>query len=159
MVLSWHGGLKPEPGMGSAGAAMERVVDRRIRPHPFALGQVIGAAVVGTATGLFLNLVAVVVFSAGLAAGAAVSAIVCRWRPGFGAAGWKLWIVGSLANPVVLAGAAFSASEYECLLGWKTGWDCLFADIGPFVTGLGLLPPLAGLLARWWAGRAAKAKM
>ena len=108
---------------------MERVVDRRFRPHPFALGQVIGAAVVGSATGLFLNLLAVVVFSAGLAAGAAVSAIVCRWRPGFGAAGWKLWLVGSLANPVVLAAAAFSASEYECLLGWKTGWDCLFAEI------------------------------
>jgi hypothetical protein len=107
--------------------------------------------VVGSATGLFLNLMAVVAFSACLALGATVSAFVCRWRPGFGAAGWKLWIVGSVANPLVLAAAAFSASEYECLLGRKTGWDCLFAEIGPFVTGLGLLPSLAGLLARWWA--------
>jgi hypothetical protein len=138
---------------------MARVVDRRIRPHPFALGQVIGAAVVATATGLFLNVLAVAVFSACLAAGAAVSAMVCRWRPGFGAAGWKLWLVGSLANPLVLAGAAFSVSEYECLLGWKIGWHCMFADIGPFVTVLGLLSPLAGLLVRWWARRAAKAKM
>jgi hypothetical protein len=148
-----------DPTVRSAGAAMARIVDRRIRPDPFALGQVIGAAVVGTATGTFLNLMAVAVFSAGLAAGAAVSALICRWRPGFGAAGWKLWIAGSLGNPVVLAAAAFSASEYECLLGWKTGWDCLFADIGPFVAGLGLLPPLAGLLARWLARRAAKPKL
>ena len=28
--------------------------------------------------------------------------------------------------------AAFSVSEYECLLGWKTGWNCLFPEIGPF---------------------------
>ncbi len=133
------------------------VVDRRIRPHPFALGQVVGAAVVGIATGLFFDWVAVAIFSAGLAAGAAVSATACRWWPGFDAAGWKLWLVGSLANPLVLAGAAFSASEYECLLGWKTGWDCLFAEIGPFVTGLGLLPPFAGLLTRWWARRTAPA--
>ena len=130
---------------------MGRVVDRRISPHPFALGQVIGAAVVGSVTGTFFDWVAVAVFSAGLAAGATVSAIICRWRPGFGAAGWKLWVVGSLANPLVLAAAVFSASEYECLLGWKTGWGCMFADIGPFVTGLGLLPPLAGLLTRWCA--------
>ena len=27
----------------------------------------------------------------------------------------------------------------------------LFAEIGPFVTGLGLLPPFAGLLTRWRA--------
>ena len=77
---------------------MGRVVDR-MRPHPFALGQVIVAAVVGSATGLFFNLVAVVTFSAGLAAGAAVSSLICRWRPGFEAAGRKLWAVGSIAIP------------------------------------------------------------
>ena len=77
---------------------MGRVVDR-MRPHPFALGQVIVAAVVGSATGLFFNLVAVVTFSAGLAAGAAVSSLIRRWRPGFEAAGRKLWAVGSIAIP------------------------------------------------------------
>ena len=126
-----------------------------MRLDPFALGQVVGAATIGIVTGLFFNATAVAAFSATLAAGAAASALICRWWPGFGAAGWKLWIAGSLANPVVLAAAAFSVSEYECLLGWKTGWSCLFVEIGPFVTGLGLLPPVAGLLYRWWARRGA----
>jgi len=126
-----------------------------MRLHPFASGQVVGAAIIGSVTGLFFNATAVAGFSATLAVGAAVSALICRWRPGFDAAGWKLWIAGSLANPVVLAAAAFSVSEYECLLRWKTGWNCLFVEIGPFVTGLGLVPPLMGLLYRWWARRAA----
>jgi hypothetical protein len=134
---------------------MGKVVSR-MRPHPFALGQVIGAAIVGSATGLFFDLVAVVVFSASLAAGAVVSSLFCRWRPGFEATGWKLLAVASIANPLVLAATAFSVSEYECLLGGKTGWNCLFAEIGPFVTGLGLLPPIIGLLTRGWSHRTAE---
>jgi hypothetical protein len=123
------------------------------RPHPFALGQVIGALAIGVLSGALFNLLAVLVFCLGLAAGAAVSALVCRWRPGFDAAGWKLWLVGTLANPVTFLALAYSASEYECLIGRRTGWDCLLVEIGPFVAGLGCLPPIVGLLVRWWAGR------
>ena len=123
------------------------------RPHPFVLGQVIGAFTVGVLTGAFFNLQAVMVFCVGLAAGAAVSAIICRWRPGFEAAGWKLWLVGTIANPVTLSALVHSASEYECLLGKRTGWDCMLVEIGPFIAGLGCLPPLVGLLVRWWARR------
>ncbi len=60
--------------------------------------------------------------------------------------------MASLANPLVLAGVVWSAIQYECFIGRKSGWDCLFAEVGPFVTGMGLLPPLLGLAARWFAG-------
>jgi hypothetical protein len=125
------------------------------RLHPFAAGQVIGALAVGMLTGAFLNMTTIVLFCLSLAGGAAVSALVCKWRPGFEAAGWKLWLVGTLANPVTLAALAFSASEYECLLGRHTGWDCILSGIGPLIAGLGCLPPIFGLLARWWARRRA----
>jgi|EndMetStandDraft_4_1072995.scaffolds.fasta_scaffold539120_2 small basic protein len=126
-----------------------------MRPHPFLLGQVIGALAVGLFTGVFLNIPTIVVFCLSLAGGAAVSALICRWRPGFDAAGWKLWLVGTFANPVMLAALAFTASEYECLLGRRTGWDCILSGIGPFIAGLCCLPPIVGLLARWWARRRA----
>lgn len=121
------------------------------RPHPFALGHVIGALAVGVLTAAFLNLPATIVFCVGLAAGAALSALICRWRPGFEAAGWKLWLAGTIANPVTLLALAYSASEYECLLGRRTGWDCILMDIGPLIAAMGCLPPVMGLLMRWWA--------
>ena len=38
----------------------------------------------------------------------------------------------------------------ECLLGWKTGWNCMFFDLGPKVACMCLLPPVGGLLWRGW---------
>jgi hypothetical protein len=121
------------------------------RPHPFALGQLISSLTVGALTAVFFNPLAVMMFCLGLAAGAAISVLICRWRPGFESAGWKLWLVGTIANPVTLAALVYSASEYECLLGRRTGWDCMLVEIGAFIAGLGCLPPTAGLLVRWWA--------
>ena len=116
----------------------------------FVLGHVIAAFVAGAVAGTFLDLKAVMVFSSVLAASAIVSALVCwRW-PGFEAAGWKLWLIGILANPLFLTAAAFSADQYDCLLGRKTGWNCMLSDVGPMVAGMCLLPPIGGLLWRWW---------
>jgi hypothetical protein len=121
--------------------------------HPFVYGHVIAAVVAGSIAGAFLDLKAVMVFSSVLAAGAIVSALVCwRW-PGFTAVGWQLWLIGCLANPLFLAAVAFSADQYECLLGRKTGWNCMFSDLGPLVAGMCVLPPLGGLLWRWWKRR------
>ena len=131
---------------------MEKRV-QRTRWHPFALGQVIGAFAIGLFTGAFLNPLAILVFCTSLAIGAAASALVCWWRPGFNAAGWKLWLVGTLANPVTLLALAYSASEYECLMGRRTGWDCMLSGIGPYIAALGCLPPLVGLIVRWWSRR------
>jgi hypothetical protein len=120
------------------------------RIDPFALGHVIAALVAGAVAGSFLDLKAVLVFSSVLAASAIVSALVCWWWPGFTAAAWKLWLIGILANPLFLAAVAFSIDQYECLLGRKTGWNCMFSDLGPKVACMCLLPPIGGLLWRGW---------
>jgi hypothetical protein len=125
----------------------------RMRVHPFALGQVASAFVVGTLTAAFFNLGVVVLFCAILALGAGSSALICRWRPGFDAPGWKLWLTGTLANPVTLGAVIYSAREYECLLGQRTGWDCMLVEIGPFLAAIGCAPPLVGIVVRWWASR------
>ena len=120
------------------------------RIAPFVFGHVMGALAAGAVAGAFLDLEAVLVFSSVLAASAVVSAVVCwRW-PGFDAAAWKLWLVGVIANPMFLAAVAFSVDQYECLIGRKTGWNCMFSDLGPMVAGMCLLPPIGGLLWRAW---------
>jgi hypothetical protein len=124
-----------------------------MRLHPFLLGQVIGAFAIGLLSGVFFNVVAILVFCLGLAAGAAVSAWVCRWRPGFEGAWWKLWLVGAFANPVTLLALGYTASDYECLIGTRTGWDCILSAITPFIAVLGCVPPLVGLIVRWWSRR------
>ncbi len=123
------------------------------RIHPFALGHVVGAFFLGGVSGAFLDLKAVMVFSTVLAASAAISALVCWWRPGLEAAGWKLWLVGCLGNPLFVSAVVFSATEYECLVGIRTGWNCLFSELGPLVAGACCLPPLAGLAWRFLARR------
>jgi hypothetical protein len=125
------------------------------RLPPFVLGTVIGALVTGAVAGAFLDFMAVMVFGSVLAASAAASALVCRWWPGFAAAGWKLWLAATLGNPLLLVAIAFSVDQYECLIGGRTGWNCMFADLGPAVAALCLPPPLIGLASRWWMGRRA----
>jgi hypothetical protein len=124
------------------------------RIPPFALGHIVGAVAVGLIAGAFFDFTAMLVFSGSLLAGAMVSILVCRWRPGLDAEGWKLWLASCLANPLFVAAVIYSLFEYECLLGWRKGWSCLFADVGPFAAGLACVPPLAGLIWRWWRSRA-----
>jgi hypothetical protein len=109
---------------------------------------------VGVVCGAFLDLKAVMVFGGVLAVSAAASALVCWWWPGFDGAAWKLWLAGVFGNPLLLVALFFAATERECLLGRKTGWDCLFSDVGPMVAGVCLLPPVFGLAVRWvWSTR------
>ncbi|HEY6983177.1 hypothetical protein [Reyranella sp.] len=119
------------------------------RIQPFVLGHVGGALLAGAIAGTFFDAIAVVTFAVILAGNALIATLVCWWRPGLGAAGWKLWLMASLANPLMLAGCGWSGLQYECLIGDRTGWDCLFADVGPFATGMALLPPVLGVAARW----------
>jgi len=116
---------------------------------PFVYGQVLGALLVGAVCGSFLDLRAIFTFAIAMAVGAAASAMVCRWWPGYGGAGWRLWLTGAIANPLLLVALGFSIDSYECLLGKRSGWDCMFADIGPMVVGVCLLPPLLGIGLRW----------
>ena len=119
---------------------------------PFVYGQVLGALVIGAIGGSFIDGKAIFTFAIAMAIGASASAMVCRWWPGFDAPGWRLWLTGALGNPLLLVALAFSVEEYECLLGKRTGWNCMFSDIGPLVVGVCLLPPLLGLGLRWLWG-------
>jgi hypothetical protein len=122
-------------------------------PPPFALGQVVGALVIGGVAGSFLDAHAIMTFGIVMTLSAAASALVCRWWPGYAAPGWRLWLAGVVSNPLFIVALAFSIDSYECLLGKRTGWDCIFSDVGPMVAGVCLLPPLFGVAVRWlWKG-------
>jgi hypothetical protein len=124
-----------------------------LRIHPFVMGHLVGAVVVGGAAGAFLEARASLIAGASLAAGAVVSSLVCQWRPGIEAAAWKLWPVAVIANPVMLAALGFMVVDWECMAGTRRGWNCLGAALAIVVAGLCLLPPVGGLLWRWWKRR------
>ena len=115
---------------------------------------VLSAALVGAAgSSLVLNLGAVVAFALGMAVGAAIAAFACSRWPGLSAPAWTPWPAAVAFNPMVLLGAGTSIANWECLVGTKTGWSCLFTELGPMLCALGLVPPTIGLIARWWAAR------
>lgn len=122
----------------------------------FVYGHVLGALIVGAVGGAFLDLTAVLVFASGLAAAAVVSSMVCWWWPKFDAPAGPLWLVATVANPVLLAGLAWSLVNLGCITGETKGWDCLFSDVG-WVAAAGTLPsPIVGLIVRWWWKRRLK---
>ena len=125
------------------------------RIHPFVYGQVFGALIAGAVAGAFLDWQAVVSFAGVLAANAVIVSLICwRW-PGFEAAGWKLWLAATFANPLMLSAIAFSIDQVDCLIGQRTGWNCMFAEVGPLVAALCLAPPSSGVALRWWRRRIA----
>ena len=115
----------------------------------FVYGHVIGALIAGAIGGAFLDLKAVLMFSSCLAAAAAVSALVCWWWPKFDAPAWKLWLVATVANPMLIVGLAWSVTMLDCLTGQKQGWNCLFADVGLVAAAATLPSPIVGLIVRW----------
>jgi hypothetical protein len=120
----------------------------------FVWGQVIGALITGVVTGAFIDWKAVWVFPAVLAGNALLTSLICWWWPGFAGAWWKLWLMATLVNPLMLAAIAWSFDNWECLVGGRTGWSCLLASAGLDVMVLCLPAPLIGLAARWWRKRA-----
>ena len=119
---------------------------------PFVYGHILGALLIGAIIGSFVDLRAIFTFAIAMAIGAAASAMVCRWWPGYDAAGWRLWLMGALGNPLLLVALGFAVDSYECLLGTRTGWGCMFSDLSLLVAGVCLLPPLFGLALRWLRG-------
>ncbi len=119
----------------------------------FVYGHVLGALATGAIGGAFLDLTAVMVFGSVAAAAAVVSALVCWWWPKFDAPAWKIWLVATVANPVLIAGVVWSLLNIDCYTGELNGWDCLFSDVG-WVCALGTLPsPVVGLIARQFRPR------
>jgi hypothetical protein len=122
----------------------------------FLYGHVLSALLLGFIGGAFLDLWAVAVFCSVMAGSALVSGLICWWWPGFAGAGWKLWLVGVLANPLFLVSAFFAYQDFDCLVGKQTGWGCMLTDLEPTVMSVCLVPPLIGLVVRGLAGRAAR---
>ena len=123
----------------------------------FVYGHVLSALLLGFVGGALLNLTAVAIFCGVMAGSALASAFVCWLWPGLAGPGWQLWLVGTVANPLFLVAAFLAFQNYDCLVGQKTGWDCMFSDAYPVAMGICLIPPLIGLAVRWLARRRAKA--
>jgi hypothetical protein len=121
-----------------------------VRLRPFVVGHVIGAVVVGLAAGAVLGVPAAFLSAAGLTVGALVSCLICAVWPGLEAKARFLWPVAVLANPVTLIALAMVVSERRCLTDDFPGWDCMAVAVAAMIGGLGLLPPLGGLLWRRW---------
>ncbi|MDB5488908.1 MAG: hypothetical protein JWQ58_2623 [Reyranella sp.] len=121
-----------------------------LRIHPFVMGHLVSALLVGAGAGAFLAAEAMLIGGVGMLAGAIVSSLVCQWKPGVEAPAWMLWLVAVLANPVFLAALVFMALDWECVVGRQRGWGCFVAAMAIVATGLCLLPPLGGLLWRSW---------
>lgn len=128
-----------------------------LRIRPFVMGQLIAAVMTGAIAGAFVNPQGAFIAALVLLGGAIVSSFVCQWRPGVDAAAWKLWSVAVIANPVLLVALGFMAHDWQCVLGTRRGWDCLGAAMAIVAACLCLLPPVGGLLWRWWKSRRAAA--
>lgn len=124
----------------------------------FAYGHVIAAPVVGAVFGATLvHVNAVLALGAVLGAAAAISALVCWWWPGLDAPSLKLWAVATFANPLLLAGIAWTLYYADCLTGETKGWDCLFTDMGWLAVAATLPSPAVGLIVRFFWTRRRKA--
>lgn len=117
--------------------------------HPFVLGHVVGAALVGAVAGPLIESRAAIIVAVSLVGGALVSSLVCRWWPGWDAAAWKLWPVAVLANPATLTALGFLVGDWQCVVGLRGGWNCLTAAVALVTAGFCLLPSVGGLLWRW----------
>ena len=126
------------------------------RIPPFVCGHVLSALLLGFVGGALLNLTALLIFCGVMAGSALASAFVCWLWPGFAGPGWQLWLVGAIANPLVLVAAFLAYQNLDCLIGQKTGWDCMFSEAYPMVMAICLVPPVVGLAVRRLAGRRAK---
>jgi hypothetical protein len=115
---------------------------------PFPIGQVVGALLIGALGGLFVNTSSILSFAIAMGVGALASVFICKIWPGWDGPGWQLWIVGALANPLLLVAVAFTSDAADCVIGKAKGPACLFGDIGPLVVGVCLLPPLIGVGVR-----------
>ena len=128
-----------------------------LRIHPFVMGHLIGAVMVGSMAGAFVSPQVSLIAGLALFTGALVSCFVCQWRPGVEAPAWQLWPVAVFANPLMIAALAFMAADWQCVIGARRGWGCLEAALAILAAGLSLVPPFGGLLWRWWKRRRASA--
>lgn len=127
--------------------------------HPFTIVHVIAATVllgglwgINGYGGYPKPIVGAIAALAGLV-GSIVSSLVCRWKPGLAAPGWKLWLVAIAANPVFLLCVAAVIYSTVSVIRINEPWDWLGLYISLTVTGVVMLAPALGVAARWIASR------
>ena len=126
MMRTWRSALHLS-GPGGPRSGKKDLSMRRI--HPFVYGHVVAALIIGVAVDATLNAQAAGMGAAMLTAGAIVSSMVCWWKPGFEAPAWLLIPAAILANPLMLLALGFMVVDADCLVGGKTGWNCLGAAL------------------------------
>lgn len=111
----------------------------------FPIGQVASAVLIGAIGGLLIDVSSLITFAVAMGISAAAAVFICKVWPGWEGPGWQLWIVGALANPLLLVALLFTSDAADCVVGTAKGPGCLFSDIGPLVAGACLVPPLIGV--------------
>jgi hypothetical protein len=115
----------------------------------FVWGDVASALIAGATVGAFVDSSALQIFPAVMVGNVATGLLVCWWAFGFAAAGWKLWLTATVINPLLIFGVVWTIQDYDCLFSGKTGWSCMLDEVGPFIAGISLVPPLIGLVCHW----------
>jgi hypothetical protein len=116
--------------------------------HPFVVGHVIAAAVIGMIAGAVMSVLGALFSAGAMVVGALISCLICSVWPGLGAKARFLWPVAVLANPVMLLALAMVVIEGQCLTDDYPSWNCMAVAVAVLVAGLCLLPPFGGLLWR-----------
>jgi hypothetical protein len=125
--------------------------------HPFFVGHV-GAAIVlgavaGWMVGVFGRLEASAYGAAVMGGGALVSALISAIGRGYNAPAGKVWLAATLGNPVFLAALFAAGYEWDCLIGRTFDLACI-VPMGAVVFALACcLSPCVGLLWRRWSWR------
>jgi hypothetical protein len=126
-----------------------------LRIHPFVMGHLIGAVMTGAIAGAFIGPRPAFMAALILLVGAVVSCQICQWWPGVEAPAWKLWPAAVFGNPAMVGALGFMVLDWECVAGTRRGFSCLLIAMAIVAAGLCLLPPIGGLLWRWWKRRRA----
>ena len=115
----------------------------------FVWGDVVSALIAGVTVGAFVDSDALRIFPLVAVGNVLTGLLVCWWAFGFAAAGWKLWLTASVLNPLLIFGIVWTIQDYECLFAGKTGWGCILDEVGPFIAGISLVPPLIAVICHW----------
>jgi hypothetical protein len=125
--------------------------------HPFLIGHLVSAVVLGTAVGAivgkFGRLEGAALGAAAMAVGALVSAAIAAIGRGYDAPAGKLWLAATLGNPVLLVSLLFTGGGWNCFAGGIYDLGCFAHLVARLVALVCCLPPCAGLLLRRrWLG-------
>jgi hypothetical protein len=120
--------------------------------HPFLIGHLVSAVVLGAAVGAivgkFGRLEGAALGAAAMAGGALVSAAIAAIGRGYDAPAGKLWLAATLGNPVCLLSLLFTGGGWNCFAGGIYDLGCFAHLVAALVAAVCALPPCAGLLLR-----------